>query len=34
MATIYNYQGNPEEIIPLLKLEQVTVPLNSDHVTQ
>ena len=34
MATIYNYQGNPDEIIPLLKLEQVTVPLNSDHVTE
>ena len=34
MATIYNYQGKPEALIPLLKLDQVTINLNSDHVTQ
>ncbi len=33
-AFVYQNRDKLEEIIPLLKLEQVTVNLNSDHVTQ
>lgn len=33
-AKVYQNKDKIEEIIPLLKLEQVTVNLNSDHVTQ
>ncbi len=34
IAGIHQNKDQVEDIIPLLKLEQVTVPLNSDHVTQ